>query len=767
MMIAAGRRLALTPLSGVQAIAEERGEWLATDADPQFEVAIDPQLGGHWVRLQFDIEPCAGWASCPVLYIDCGRGYFDHSAVRLPRPASGHSRVDYVFPLSEGVLRARLDPLAQSGRFRLGAVSIRRLSKPSAGLVMALAVLKTCGPSEVLGAAARCLLPRPSGRGLRKFLNWVVGKYRAREKTQAYADWIAHFEPQPWSYASLLLAERQWVDPPLISILMPVYNTSAPLLKAAVESVRAQLYEHWELCIADDASTQPHVRQMLEQFARMDPRIKVALRKQNGHIAAASNSALELATGRFVALLDHDDVLHPLALHFVAEAIAQCPDAGLVYTDEDKIDEAGHRFDPYFKCEFNYELMLAQNMVSHLGVYRRSLVLQLGGFRAGYEGSQDYDLALRVTELLRADQVIHVPRVLYHWRATAGSTALAGQEKPYAAVAARTAVAHHLVRRGVAAEVKAAPEAPDYHRVQFRLPDQLPLVSIIIPTRDRADLLEACIMSLLERTTYPRFEIIIVDNQSSRPETIALFKQVASERIRILREDSTFNFSRLNNLAAAQARGSYLCLLNNDIEVITPGWLEEMVSFAALDGVGAVGARLWYPDGTLQHGGVILGVGGVASHSHKHLKRGHPGYFGRAVLHQSFSAVTAACLVMRKAIYDTLGGMDEGLPVAFNDIDLCLRARRQGLRNVWTPYAEMIHHESASRGEDAAPEKRKRLMDEARIFEERWRNELVQDPAYSPNLTLDTDDFEIAWPPRIQLLGTAALASAASIQPER
>lgn len=537
---------------------------------------------------------------------------------------------------------------------------------------------------------------------------------------------------------------------PLISVVMPVYNPPISFLDEAIQSVRGQLYPNWELCIADDASTDPAVRETLARHCRENHRIKVVYRDQNGHISRASNSALELAQGEFVALFDHDDLLAEHALYWVTEAINRHPDAGLIFSDEDKINESNRRYDPYFKCELNYELLLAQNMVSHLGVYRTEVVRDLGGFRVGFEGSQDYDLVLRVLEKLKPEQIVHIPRILYHWRAIAGSTALAAGEKNYAVEAGRKAVADHLKRSGINAEVMPAPEVSTLNRVRFSCPSPQPLVSIIIPTRDRADLLGMCLDSLIQRTTYENYEVIIVDNGSVEAATQQLFERLPKDRFSILRDESPFNFSALNNKAAQLARGELLCLMNNDIEILTPDWLEEMVSFAVRPDIGCVGARLWYPDGSLQHGGILLGIGGVGNHAHYKVGRHHPGYFGRAFLHQSFSAVTAACLLVRRDVFDVVGGLDEQLAVAFNDVDFCLRVRDAGYRNVWTPYAEMNHHESASRGVEDTPEKQIRFFNEVSFVQSRWDTKLLNDPAYSPNLTLDYADFSYAWPPRIE-----------------
>lgn len=617
--------------------------------------------------------------------------------------------------------------------------------------VRAIAILRLAsqrggGVAGIMGKAWR-IYQREGLAGLRLGFGKVATA--AQFERNDYIEWVRR-------YGTLAEADRarlraglaDFALQPLISVVLPVFDPPLAFLEQAIASVRAQIYPHWELCIADDASTDQGVRALLERHAGQDSRIRIVYREQNGHIAASTNSALALASGEFVALFDHDDLLAEHALWWIAEAVNRQPDAGLIYTDEDKIDAANRRFDPNFKPQLNPELLLAQNMVCHLGVYRTALVRELGGFRAGFNGAQDHDLVLRVIERLAPQQVVHVPQVLYHWRAISGSTALDAGEKNYAAEAGRKAVREHLARTGIAAEVFEAPGAPDMHRVRFARPSPLPLVSILIPTRDRADLLGMCLDSLLARSSYGNFEVIIIDNGSTEEATRQLFARLPAERVTILRDESPFNFSALNNRAAAIARGSVLCLMNNDIEILTPDWLEEMVSFASRDGIGCVGARLWYPDGRLQHAGCILGVGGVAGHAHKYLPRGHGGYFGRALVHQSFSAVTAACLVLRREVYQQVGGMEEQLGVAFNDVDLCLKVRAAGYRNVWTPYAEMVHHESATRGDDNAPEKLARFSAEIAFVQQRWGAQLQSDPAYSPNLTAYHEDFSYAWPPR-------------------
>ena len=566
-----------------------------------------------------------------------------------------------------------------------------------------------------------------------------------------YSEWVSRYDTlTDQDREKIKIRINQLHKKPLISVLMPVYNPPLNMLEDAIRSVQGQLYPCWELCIADDASTDVRVQKLLQQYAANDSRIKVLFRKVNGHISAASNSALELVSGEYLALLDNDDVLSEQALFWIADSIVTNPDAGLIYSDEDKLDATGQRYSPNFKPDWNPDLFLSHNMICHLGAYRTDLVRKLGGFREGYEGAQDYDLALRFTELLAPQQIVHIPRVLYHWRSHPGSTAKAGIEKNYALLAGERALNDHFARAQVAAKA----ELLDFgmYRARYFIPAPAPLVSLIIPTRNGLELIKQCIDSILAKTTYKNYEILVVDNNSDDPKTLAFFDSLAGDnRIRLLRDERPFNYSALNNAAVKEARGEYVGLLNNDIEVISPEWLEEMMGLAIQPGVGAVGARLWYPNNTMQHGGCITGIGGVAGHSHKHLPRGQLGYFARAQLIQTLSVVTAACLVIKKSIYQEVGGLDEiNLKVAFNDVDFCLRVRESGYRNVWTPYAELYHHESATRGIDDTPEKQMRFMGEVLYMKKRWGDSLMNDPAYSPNLTLDREDFSYARPPRLK-----------------
>jgi GT2 family glycosyltransferase len=538
------------------------------------------------------------------------------------------------------------------------------------------------------------------------------------------------------------------VNRPLISVIIPTYNPPEVWLQRAIESVREQLYPHWELCIADDASTNSGVREILEKYTRLDQRIRVIFREINGHISAASNTALGMAAGDFVALLDHDDELPKHALYMVAVALNASPHVDLIYSDEDKIDESGRRFGPYFKPDWNPALFTAQNMVSHLGVYRTSLARSLGGFREGYEGAQDWDLALRFSEATSPSHILHIPHVLYHWRAITGSTATRSTEKPYAIRAAEKALHEHLERTGRNGVISKT--AGGHFRIQYKTPNP-PLVSILIPTRNGLSLLRRCIESVQEKTQYSNYEILIVDNQSDEPEMLAYLNQIAADgTARILKYDRPFNYSALNNFAVKAARGSYLCLMNNDIEVITEDWLDEMLSQAAQPDIGAVGSKLYYPNDTIQHAGVIVGMGGVAGHPYSRVARNSSGYMTRLLLVQNVSAVTAACLVVRKSIYEEVGGLDErNLAVTFNDVDFCLRLQEHGYRNLWTPYAELYHHESATRGLENTPEKLSRFHREVAYMRARWGPLLSCDPAYNPNLTLDNSWPYLASSPRV------------------
>ena len=527
---------------------------------------------------------------------------------------------------------------------------------------------------------------------------------------------------------------------PWISIVMPVCDPPPKFLRRAIESVQAQCNPNWELCIADDASSNEAVLQVLREASNGDSRVKLLERDERGHISAATNSALTLASAPWVTFLDHDDLLAGHALTAIRSTLNRHPRARFLYSDEDKCDERGWRSEPHFKPGWNETLLMAQNYLAHLSIYRRDDVERVGGFRQGVEGSQDYDLALRVTATLEREQIVHIPQVLYHWRAIVGSTARVVDAKDYATAAGLKALTDRFEGRPDVL-VDAGP-VPTTYRVRYRLPNAAPTVSIIVPTRDRARLLQQCVEGVLNLTRYPGcLEGLVVDNDSTDPEALTFLERIADmPSVKVLHWEGAFNYSAINNFAVSTATGDVLCFLNNDIEVVDENWLSELVSFAVRDGIGAVGAKLLYPDGRVQHGGVITGLRGVADHVHKCFSGADSGYFARLLLAQEMSAVTAACMVMKRSVFEAAGGFDaENLSVIFNDVELCLRLREQGLRNVWTPDAVLYHHESASRRSmlRGSPV----LKRNANWMRKVWGRTLKSDPYWNPNLSLAHRDF--------------------------
>ncbi len=470
----------------------------------------------------------------------------------------------------------------------------------------------------------------------------------------------------------------------------------------------------------------------------------MVFREANGHISAASNSALSLATGDYVALLDHDDELTPDALYEIAALICRNPDTDMIYTDEDKIDAQGRRHSPFFKPDWSPDTFLSLMYTCHLGVYRTALVRKIGGFREGFEGSQDYDLVLRLTE--HTDKIRHIPQVLYHWRSIPASSAASFQSKEYAQDAGLRAVREALQRRGEDAVAEPVAGLSGRYRVRYRLRDR-PLVSIVIPTRDLSELLEICLTSVFEKTSYDRFEVIVVDNGSREAETRGLFQRWQEKepgRFRVVPLPIPFNFPALINEGVRNARGELVLLLNNDIEVVSGDWLAEMAAQAMRPRVGAVGAKLLYPDDTVQHAGVVLGIGGIAGHSHKYLSNDRPGYFDRLRITANYAAVTGACLMVEKAKFEAVGGFDEALPVAFNDVDFCIRLLKAGYYNLCLNHLTLYHHESKTRGPEDTVEKQIRFRGEIDRMEARWGELLKNDPFYSPHLTRYREDYSIS-----------------------
>jgi GT2 family glycosyltransferase len=515
---------------------------------------------------------------------------------------------------------------------------------------------------------------------------------------------------------------------PVFSVITPVYNTDSHFLTQCIESVRRQLYPHWELSLFDDGSTRPGILEILRKYEALDSRIKVGHSPTNLGISRASNEALAKVTGDYIVTLDHDDELAPEALYEVARLLQKHPEADIVYSDEDKLEFDGTRCEPFFKPDWSPEYLLSCMYTSHLGVYRRELVNAVGGFRTGFEGSQDYDLMLRLVE--QTHKVFHIPRILYHWRKVPGPTAGDADTNSCETEAAKGALEDHIKRRGLSAEVLHT-DRPRTFRVKFDLKEK-PLVSIIIPCRDDL-LLRDCLRSIAEKTMYPRYEIIIVDNGSTMRE---MKEFLASLKYPVIPFPEPFNFSRINNLAVRHAKGNHLIFLNSDTRVISPDWITALLEFTQQREIGITGAKLYYPDGRIQHAGVILGLHGVASHSHRNFNGSSRGYFNALFVTRNCSAVTAACMMIRREVFELVGGFDEQIAVSYNDVDLCLRVREAGFRIVWTPYAELYHHEMVVRGYTIDPK-------EVEYMKARWGDRLFHDPYYNENLTLQGEDFSL------------------------
>lgn len=750
--------LQVEPLAHLVRVDSQREiGWRAYGGDPAFRCNWPGgPLPGGWYEIELDVGIERGMLHAPCLYPGYRRGAFlESESVILPldRAGRGSHQIRKLVLFTREVVELRFDPSVLPSEFVLHAIRLRRVGRlASARTMLAGLLAKRPRLLDKVALVATTALDLLLG-GARRMASRLYAAYAEPVPdvgNNDYAIWLEFYDDLSQEELDRARASVDSLPArPKISVIVPVFNTPEQWLRACIESVLAQAYPNWELCIADDASTLPHVRATLESFAAADPRIKIVFRDSNGHISEASNSALEIATGDYVAFLDHDDALHPLALLECVLAFNAHPDWRMLFTDEDKINEAGVRSDPYLKSDWNPDLFLSQNCVCHLSVYERGLVEEAGRFRRGYEGAQDWDLTLRVAERLRPEQIGHVPKVLYHWRMIEGSTALAPGEKNYAHNAAMRAIQDHLDRANRNARVLEMPGYNGYFQIEHALPSPEPLVSLLIPTRDRVDLLRQCIDSILAKTDYPSFEIIVLDNGSIEAATFKYFQTVSSDpRIRVERYDHPFNYSAINNYGARLARGSILGLLNNDVEVINRGWLREMASHANRPEIGVVGAMLYYPNDTIQHAGVILGIGGVAGHAYVGRTRGYPGHKHRGGLAQSLSAVTAACALVRASVFDQVEGFDEQLVVAFNDIDLCLRVQAAGYRNLWTPYAELYHHESATRGYEHTPEKIARFKREERFMQERWGDALLEDPYYNPNFALNLPPFSLAFPPR-------------------
>jgi GT2 family glycosyltransferase len=577
----------------------------------------------------------------------------------------------------------------------------------------------------------------------------AIGHHRPID--QFYADWIELYDTLTESARRRMRTEMAgWDAAPHISVLMPVEKPDLRLLRATVQSVCAQLYSHWELCICEDASTPAGTREELQSIAQQDRRIRLLPREPNAGICTSLNTALAAASGEFISLLDCNDLLSEQAFYWVAKELIENPAADMIFSDEDRIATDGRRFDPYFKPDWNPALMLSRNAFGHLGVFRRSLLKKVGGFRLGFTHASQHDLVLRCAGETRPDRIRHIPRVLYHRR----EPAVGVETKGSVGDAGRRAIEQYLAGLGVRAAVTCSSER--FYQVEYEVASPAPRISILIPTTGAARLLEPCIKSIRELTTYENFEVLLLVNERQRhaPEKVKLLDRLAATpRMRVLTyPDRPFNYSAVNNWGAGQASGDLLCFLNDDTTIITPSWLERLVARVLLPVVAAAGPMLFYPNDTIQHAGTILGLGGVAGHACHGQPRSNRGYFDRGCLEQDVSCVTAACMMIRRSVFQDLRGFDERLAVAFNDVDLCVRIRAAGWRIIWTPTVELYHRESVSTGRHDCPARSDQFAREAALMRKRWGPVLDSDPYYNPNLSL-RHQFHLAFPPRHRAIG--------------
>jgi GT2 family glycosyltransferase len=729
-------------------------QFSCTGEDPYFIIDLNNRrLSAGWYLFSMDITEIEGSLFSPTLYFNCGRNFNESDIWNLPKVKN--DKIESLVHFPGIVQQLRFDPSTTECTFRIDNFTLKPLSKLSAFKIAVSLYKKACFSNDTyisfwmrsLGIFLKTGKPT-----LRKKISDFIYNKPVLLETVSYKNWYKLYDTISEQDIEIIRSlSHNLAYQPLFSVVMPVYNAPLKYLEKAIESVRNQAYTNWELCIADDKSTDKNVLKLLKDYQKKDSRIKVVYRDVNGHISLASNSALELASGDYIVLLDQDDELRPHSLYMVAKAISENKNLQLIYSDEDKIDETGARFDPYFKTDWNKDLFYGQNMISHLGVYKHSIIKKIEGFRQGYEGSQDYDLALRFIEHIQPDQICHIPHVLYHWRAIKGSTAVAVSNKNYAFEAGIKALSDHFKRTGQNAIVSS--NRNNSYRIKWPLPEHPPLVSIIIPTRDKVETFATCVKSILTKTEYKNYQVLILDNNSEDVSTHEYYKELQAQykNIKLYSYEDEFNFSAIINFGVRQSEAEVVVLLNNDTEVINKDWLGEMVSQSLREEIGAVGAKLFYPNDQIQHAGVFLHEGHPGNHIYLKRTKDDPGYFNKLNLVQNYCAVTAACLVIRKEVFLKAGGLDEeNLKVAYNDVDFCLKVRELGYNNLWTPFAQLYHHESLSRGSDMSEKNWLRFKKEQSYMLSKWKDLVSKDPYFNPNLDINTNTTRYAFPPDVK-----------------
>ena len=738
--------LSMTTERDVVVLSDSKGEYKAIGDAPRFELTCSPSPPAGWYYLEAALVRHNGSREAQILVVT------DQGQHTIPIPTNLRGTVREVMYVPIGVTRLYWMPTAAPGFFSQSPLLVHQISVVESFFRRAYRVV-----FDLLRFRNRPPATRAGLTWWGAISHWQEAYQRTatlritRLRGNDYSAFIALNDTlKKADIRAMRTQVPQLPLHPVISLIMPVQVPRTEFFREALDSVSGQIYPHWELLLVGNFSADTHSHAIANEYRSKNIQVKIVSVKSDADLAASLNSALEQVQGEFVARINQHDQIPPHALFCVAREISIHPDADLLYTDDDSIDDANTRLDPRFKPDWNPDLFFSYHYLANLCVYRVERVRQLGGYRAGFEGAEDYDLALRYLKNTAASKIRHIPRVLYHTRALSQPMAPTfsrlqgdGRGEGSAHQSGKCALAAYVEGSGITVEDG---PAPGLYRMKHPLPAQPPMVSIIIPIRDKVELLKICIDSIQQKTDYENWEILVVDNQSVEAATLAYLAEIQQgPRIRVLRYDKPFNYSAINNFAVEHATGEVLALLNNDVEVIAKEWLTEMVSHAVRTGIGAVGAKLLYSNGIVQHAGVIIGIGGVAEHAHKYLKGDDHGYCHRAVVTQNLSAVTGACLVVRKSCYLEVGGLNEAdLAVAFNDIDFCLKLMDAGYRNMYTPYAKLFHHESISRGHDDTLEKHAIFLREAAYMKNTWGDKLKLDPAYNPNLTLEFENFSLS-----------------------
>lgn len=735
----------LKPQDNIIEIGEKTGEYRAISEEPYFQVEVDPELArGGWFYLEAALTRHTGDREARFFGKEGDKG---HSEFEIPIPSNLRGTVREVLYLPGPVVSLCWSPMQAPGFFSQSELLVHRISVVESFFRRAYrVVLVLLSMRGGRGGARHGLSWQTAAANLQKAYVQTARLQIQRYRGPDYAEFITRHDAINTSELDAMTASIRARGPsPLISLIMRVWEPRPVFLSEMLGAIRNQSYGEWELLLRLDSSASAECRQILDGAQREDSRIVVAETGDRVCTAVELNALLYRLKGDFFAVLGQHDLLPRHALLCIASAVQSQPDAVVVYSDHDRVDAKGQRYAPCFKPDWNPDFFTAFDYMANLRLWRSKVVRRLGGFRMGFDGAECYDLTLRCMKLCGQQQILHVPRVLYHQRDFMEGTDDGFPDsihEPRSGDAGLRAVSDHVRALGATVEAGAA---PGIYRVRHPVPSPVPLVSIIIPTRDKAGILKACVESIRHGTDYAAWEILIVDNGSIEPQTLAWFEEVQHDaRIQVVSFAGPFNYSAINNFAVRHAKGEIIVLLNNDIEVISPDWLTEMVGHALRPEIGAVGAKLLYPNGMVQHAGVVLGIGGVAGHVHRYLGGAEPGYYFRAIATQNYSVVTAACLAVRKSVYEEIGGLDAiNLRVAFNDVDFCLKLLKAGYRNVFTPHALLYHHESLSRGHDDTPEKQAIFEYEFGYMKTFWGN--IADSSYNPNLSLEFEDFSLKW----------------------